>query len=62
MSKRKKVLKITKEDLLKMFKKANRELALENAAGPRGGFHKKSKKDKANKKKNTVPREDYDGR
>lgn len=42
--------KITKDDLLKMMKKVNREFALENP-GPRGGFHK-SKKDK--KPSNTV--------
>lgn len=44
MAKNKK-FKITKQDLLKMMKKVNREIALENP-GPRGGFHK-SKKDKA---------------
>lgn len=62
MSKKKRLtIKITKDDLIKLIKKANRELALEQASGPRGGAHKGTKKDKIDSKKNTVRREDYDG-
>jgi hypothetical protein len=49
--------KITKEDIIKLWKKANRELAQK---GPRGGFHEKSIKDLEEKKKNTIRREDYE--
>lgn len=43
--------KITRKQLIKYLKKANRELA---QPGPRGGAHKTSKKDKQDRQSNTV--------
>jgi len=45
--------KITKEQILKLQKKVNRELALDSNH-PRGGYHLTSKKDKNDRKSNTV--------
>ena len=49
--------KITKEDLYKMLRKARRELDPKPAPG---GAHKTSKRDKQEKKSNTVRREEYE--
>jgi len=53
MGKKVKTYKISKEQLLKMQKKVNREIALESNH-PRGGYHQTSKKDIENKRSNTV--------
>ncbi len=53
----KKKLKITKEDILKMRRKASRELEIEQGSkGPRGGFHI-TDKDRPRKR---IRKEDYD--